>query len=844
MIQTSTSVQKNINIKDYNTTNNNNNKNNESNISNNNDKNDKTGQQSHYEQYDKDIIINNKSNNTNLNSHSSLENNNMNSQIEELPQNISNNNNNDSNENDTNTNINANTITNANTNTKNDINTNSNNKINNDNTVEELNGSQQQQPPPPQQQQQLPSPTSSHHSNNSKNSENPNNDEQSGSFNNKSSDIMFAKKDLSKSRTQSYQSVLSIASLKSLKQQHMLTTTTPVNPTLNRNNSATNNPQLLRSNSSMNNFKNFQSFIQAPVLSSITNQKSMEDLQIGQQLPFNDKPDTKKRRNTNKTSSTTSTEEDNNDNNDDDEETLLQQKNLTLNALKKLSLSPRPVTNPDDLVISKIEEQNARRKSKTQEPYQPAEVDLSSFASLTRQPKTTPKIPSPVNQTPTTNLINSQINRKQSLPRLPEGELIDPITHNNNNNNTSSSSSTSSSQNINQYHQDLKQQQLDSFNRQQDIKPQRDQFRQPFQSNNNLPTNSQARIPVMPPQDINTKRKPSNPGLQAVQSLPHMQQSHLQQQNIPQPINSQQQQYQPHQNHQHHHQNQPYQQNEQNQNQRSNKHLQQIKGLRNPMYVPAVLRMTQSGSYYLSNRSGSNSPDFLSSSPEYEAHLQAFGHQRNIDSSTASIKSTDSTISQDSTNSPKFTSLNRFISSRNFDISKAPPTRKHWIKDETVLKCSIPTCTKVFNFFERRHHCRKCGGIFCKEHTSHSLYINHMAQFTTGGRGTLSKVCDNCIAEYNEFIQKEFGVHINPKSPSAIELNHNANIINNNIPHHFPHHKNQQIRQSFKELDKANNQQKPNKSNIINGSNQQNNSNNRSEQLVGSVPANWSWSSF
>ena len=46
---------------------------------------------------------------------------------------------------------------------------------------------------------------------------------------------------------------------------------------------------------------------------------------------------------------------------------------------------------------------------------------------------------------------------------------------------------------------------------------------------------------------------------------------------------------------------------------RSTKHLQQIKGLRNPMYVPAVLRVSQNG-LSTPSRSQSNSPEDLSSS--------------------------------------------------------------------------------------------------------------------------------------------------------------------------------------------------------------------------------------
>jgi len=35
----------------------------------------------------------------------------------------------------------------------------------------------------------------------------------------------------------------------------------------------------------------------------------------------------------------------------------------------------------------------------------------------------------------------------------------------------------------------------------------------------------------------------------------------------------------------------------------------------------------------------------------------------------------------------------------------------HWLNDEDVLACPVDGI--VFDTFQRRHHCRKCGGIFC-----------------------------------------------------------------------------------------------------------------------------------
>ena len=145
---------------------------------------------------------------------------------------------------------------------------------------------------------------------------------------------------------------------------------------MHRNNSTISTHNLMRSNSTINNSKNFLSFIQAPVLSSI--QKPEEDCQIGQQLPFD--------------GSSSRTRADSSD--ETDEDNIAQQQNLTLKALKKLSLSPRPVTNPDDISIASEEEAKSKL---VKEPYQPAEVDLSSFASLTRQPKQHHKLSSPSN---------------------------------------------------------------------------------------------------------------------------------------------------------------------------------------------------------------------------------------------------------------------------------------------------------------------------------------------------------------------------------------------------------------------------------------------------------------
>lgn len=77
-----------------------------------------------------------------------------------------------------------------------------------------------------------------------------------------------------------------------------------------------------------------------------------------------------------------------------------------------------------------------------------------------------------------------------------------------------------------------------------------------------------------------------------------------------------------------------------------------------------------------------------------------------------------------------------------------PITQKHWVPDVTRDACF--DCSTKFNLFDRRHHCRHCGEIFCSKHLIHYLYLNSQAHFIIGatGLGRLAKVCDSCLEKY------------------------------------------------------------------------------------------------
>ena len=81
-----------------------------------------------------------------------------------------------------------------------------------------------------------------------------------------------------------------------------------------------------------------------------------------------------------------------------------------------------------------------------------------------------------------------------------------------------------------------------------------------------------------------------------------------------------------------------------------------------------------------------------------------------------------------------------------FPPVEGTPTRQHWKPDANASVCDAPTCHKSFNLFERRHHCRHCGHIFCNEHSSYQIPLDHDAEFHP--EGTPSRACQHCWDRY------------------------------------------------------------------------------------------------
>ncbi|KAI8082720.1 uncharacterized protein BX664DRAFT_338917 [Halteromyces radiatus] len=82
-----------------------------------------------------------------------------------------------------------------------------------------------------------------------------------------------------------------------------------------------------------------------------------------------------------------------------------------------------------------------------------------------------------------------------------------------------------------------------------------------------------------------------------------------------------------------------------------------------------------------------------------------------------------------------------------------PPSKHHWKPDSEAAHCEYQGCATSFGLFERRHHCRRCGDIFCTQHCSSYFRLDQDCQFHS--EGILSRGCDHCTTEYLAWTKME-----------------------------------------------------------------------------------------
>jgi hypothetical protein len=85
----------------------------------------------------------------------------------------------------------------------------------------------------------------------------------------------------------------------------------------------------------------------------------------------------------------------------------------------------------------------------------------------------------------------------------------------------------------------------------------------------------------------------------------------------------------------------------------------------------------------------------------------------------------------------------------------SPQPHPQWERDEAVKQCR--DCQRRFNLLNRRHHCRKCGKIFCDHCSSYRTMLDpadvvHDPEVTTPS--ALHRVCQSCYKETNGVVPK------------------------------------------------------------------------------------------
>lgn len=61
------------------------------------------------------------------------------------------------------------------------------------------------------------------------------------------------------------------------------------------------------------------------------------------------------------------------------------------------------------------------------------------------------------------------------------------------------------------------------------------------------------------------------------------------------------------------------------------------------------------------------------------------------------------------------------------------PKAEHWVKDDIVEQCK--SCRVKFTLYERKHHCRSCGHIFCSD----------CSKYETEIANAKVRVCQSCF---------------------------------------------------------------------------------------------------
>ena len=92
-------------------------------------------------------------------------------------------------------------------------------------------------------------------------------------------------------------------------------------------------------------------------------------------------------------------------------------------------------------------------------------------------------------------------------------------------------------------------------------------------------------------------------------------------------------------------------------------------------------------------------------------------------------------------------------------------TRKHWQKPGSNDFCSDPTCGKRLNSTNGKVNCRKCGKLFCEDHTMYQIKLSRSAQHEPV-HGIWCRVCETCYILRDGYNDHNGGMKLSEDSRS------------------------------------------------------------------------------
>jgi len=156
-----------------------------------------------------------------------------------------------------------------------------------------------------------------------------------------------------------------------------------------------------------------------------------------------------------------------------------------------------------------------------------------------------------------------------------------------------------------------------------------------------------------------------------------------------------------------------------------------VRSPKSPLYIPAALRPTDRPQHITPltpPRSVHGSTDSLvNPAPGHPLCRRSTDVKRQTSRPLTELAEDEQTIALQNTDLPSIT---------------GPPTREHWKPDTTAPICDHPICHKSFGLFERRHHCRHCGNVFCNEHSGRQIPLDQDANLNP--KGALWRACEHC----------------------------------------------------------------------------------------------------